>query len=183
MFCRKCGCKINTGDINCSGCGTEIKEIEYNGGFWNLVNSSGNKENKLYERKIEQIDNERHIRKNDCSEENNLNKNKARNPSLIQLQSENEKKVLVKRYKEMNRNLKKILKISYFFIFIFILIFAIQSIRFLVLSNDYKDIQNKYEILNKNYHNINVENEELRIQINQIKELVQDFRNNSLKRN
>ncbi len=37
MYCKNCGCKINTGEKRCSDCGTDIKEIEYCGGFWGLV--------------------------------------------------------------------------------------------------------------------------------------------------
>ena len=37
MFCYKCGCKIGEADMICPECGTARSEMEYNGGFWNLV--------------------------------------------------------------------------------------------------------------------------------------------------
>lgn len=41
MYCKKCGCRIKSGDNNCPDCGTEVMGIEYNGGFWGLVGGEG----------------------------------------------------------------------------------------------------------------------------------------------
>ncbi len=40
MYCKKCGCKVETGDKKCRDCGTPVTEIEYCGGFWGLTESS-----------------------------------------------------------------------------------------------------------------------------------------------
>lgn len=37
MYCDKCGCKVGNEDSMCPECGAELKDIEYNGGFWGLV--------------------------------------------------------------------------------------------------------------------------------------------------
>ena len=37
MFCSKCGCKIREADMICPECGAARSEMEYNGGFWDLV--------------------------------------------------------------------------------------------------------------------------------------------------
>ncbi len=37
MFCSKCGCKIGEAEMICPECGTARSEMEFNGGFWDLV--------------------------------------------------------------------------------------------------------------------------------------------------
>ena len=43
MYCKDCGCKLKKGEKYCPDCGTEVTEIEYNGGFYGLVNGKENK--------------------------------------------------------------------------------------------------------------------------------------------
>lgn len=43
MYCKDCGCKLKKGEKYCPDCGTEVTEIEYNGGFYGLVNGGENK--------------------------------------------------------------------------------------------------------------------------------------------
>lgn len=53
VYCNNCGCKISSGERRCPNCDAEIRDIEYNGGFWGLV---GKIENESFIPEIDTIE-------------------------------------------------------------------------------------------------------------------------------
>lgn len=179
MYCKKCGCKINIGDKICSDCGTKITNIEYNGGFWNLVNEIDGKENEILCKDNIRLTEEAEQNR----EENDIHKiDSEKNESQLNYMHANSEKktVSINNMKDINRKLKKRMKVFCIVTLVFMIIFVIQSARFSILSGEYENIQNKYEILSSKYEDINSENEKLRIQLNKIRKLIKNHASDNL---
>lgn len=125
MYCKKCGCKIKSGQRCCSDCGIETSNIEYCGGFWGLVGEDNKKEHVPI---IEEI----HPQKNQDNEKQDI-------------------LVVKEKYKKgQNRKKRKLLN---YVIFVLLTICVIQTVRISVVSHKYEKQQVRYRLLSEKYKN------------------------------
>lgn len=179
MYCNNCGCKIRSGERRCPNCDTEIKDIEYNGGFWGLV---GQAEKESFIPEIDSIESEfsKDVNKDICmdildmrDDNTQVENDTDRSFEKLEIDKKSEKNKQSTKIKKTYT--KRIILLSCVATLL-LLLCVIQTIRAAFAVNRYKELKVKYDIVFQDYQSLVSNNMDLNQQLDEVNSKLDDLK-------
>lgn len=181
MYCNNCGCKISSGECRCPNCDTEIKDIEYNGGFWGLV---GQVEKESFIPNIDSIesDSSESVNKDismdisdtlDKASDDNTRVEKDTDQYFEESETDR-KSEENKQSTKIKKTYTKRIKLLSCVVILLSVLCAIQTVRAAFAINRYKELKAKYDIIYQDYQSLDSKYLDLNQQLEEMKGKLND---------
>ena len=176
MYCNNCGCKISSGESRCPNCDTEIKDIEYNGGFWGLVGQVEKEEFVPEISTVESVKKEISIDIPSVSDKSygaNMREEKEIAAKVDTLESDKSSEEY-KQNTKIKKKYERRLKILSCAVIILLLLCVIQTVRVTLALNRYRDLKDEYDIMDQDYQSLDSKCVDLNQKLDEMQDKLDD---------